>query len=64
MTLRDFLKEKLPGGGGSVNLDGSKLEEQGLISHSKKSGGLSMDNGHYLKPCWDKPNLGKFKFST
>ncbi|KAL0012755.1 hypothetical protein SO802_007863 [Lithocarpus litseifolius] len=53
----DSVEEKLPGGGGNVNLDGSELEEQGLISHSKKSGGLSMDDGHYLKPCWDKPNL-------
>lgn len=53
----DSVEEKLPGGGGNVNLDGSELEEQGLISHSKKSGGLSMEDGHYLKPCWDKPNL-------
>ncbi|XP_030971386.1 protein MANNAN SYNTHESIS-RELATED 1-like [Quercus lobata] len=53
----DSVEEKLPGGGGTVNLDGSELEEQGLISHSKKSGGLSMEDGHYLKPCWDKPNL-------
>ncbi|XP_050289143.1 protein MANNAN SYNTHESIS-RELATED 1-like isoform X1 [Quercus robur] len=53
----DSVEEKLPGAGGNVNLDGSELEEQGLISHSKKSGGLSMEDGHYLKPCWDKPNL-------
>ncbi|XP_050289144.1 protein MANNAN SYNTHESIS-RELATED 1-like isoform X2 [Quercus robur] len=58
MIKRDhFDSVELPGAGGNVNLDGSELEEQGLISHSKKSGGLSMEDGHYLKPCWDKPNL-------
>jgi hypothetical protein len=53
------VKEKLPGGA-SNNFD--ELDDQGLINHSKKNGGLWMEDGQYLKPCWDKPVLGKVKF--
>ncbi|GMY38433.1 protein MANNAN SYNTHESIS-RELATED 1-like [Fagus crenata] len=50
----DSVEEKLPGGA-SNNFD--ELDDQGLINHSKKNGGLWMEDGQYLKPCWDKPVL-------
>lgn len=57
--MTDFLfKEKLPGGASNVDLDGGELGEQGLVSLSKRNGGLWKEDGQQLKPCWDKPVLG------
>lgn len=64
--MTDFLliKEKLPGGASNVNLDSDELAEQGLVTLSKRSGGLWKEDGQQLKPCWDKPVLGNVLFPT
>ncbi|XP_059458642.1 protein MANNAN SYNTHESIS-RELATED 1-like [Corylus avellana] len=53
----DSAEEKLPGGASNVNLDGGELGEQGLVSLSKRNGGLWKEDDQQLKPCWDKPVL-------
>lgn len=54
-----FVKEKLPGGASNFENERATLSEQGAGNFLRKSGGLWNEDGQQLKPCWDKPLLGK-----